>query len=385
MNKNLVRLLLCLLAPLLLLADNDLASFHLSANKTDVYEREAVEISFTATQIDHEDVMFFILQAQQSDDYEISLLNKESTKLGYHNTTTTFNYLLFPQKVGKIKVGFDFTIKTASDAAVAQIYVGSRDNVKLIETIDTVVVLEPLELKVKALKPGTVLVGDFKLASHLLSDTVDQFSTVQVSYTLNGVGYLDKKMEPLPPIKDATLFDDIVDHTFKSSKNGYVVEREYAYAISAEDDFTLPEIHLQAYSPRTERYYELIAPASKITIKKIDPKTLVDDKEFPVQETYDWSWVKNSLLALFIFTAGFMTAKLSEGIHFKWLQRSERFRDIKESQDAKTLMKILSIRYADQGLDEYIDVLEMIIYKKSDQKFKALKQAVLKSLYKNSN
>jgi len=385
MNKNLGRLILFLLTPLLLLADNTLASFHLSANKSDVYEREAVEISFTATQKDHEDVMFFILQAQQSDDYEISLLNKESTKLGYHNTTTTFNYLLFPKKVGKVKVGFDFTIKTASDAAVAQIYIGSRDNVKLIETVDTVVTLEPLELKVKALRPGTVLVGDFKLTSQLLSDTVDQFATVQVSYTLNGVGYLDKKMEPLPPIKDATLFDDIVDHSFKSSKNGYIVEREYAYAISADDDFTLPEIHLQAYSPRKKRYYELTAPANKITIKKIDPKTLVDDKEFPVQEAYDWSWLKDSLWVLFIFTAGFMTAKLSEGLHFRWLQRSERFRDIKESQDAKTLVKVLTIRYADKGLDDYINVLEMMIYKKTDQKFKTLKQAVLKDLYKNSH
>ena len=382
MNKNLGKLILFLLTPLMLLADNSLASFHLSANKTEVYEREAVEISFTAMQKDHEDVMFFILQMQKSEDYEISLLNKESQDLGYHNTTTTFNYLLFPKKVGTIKVGFDFTIKTASDAAVAQIYVGSRDNVKLIETVDTPVTLEPLELKVKALKEGTVLVGDFTLSSHVLSDTVDQFSTVQVSYTLNGVGYLDKKMEPLPPIEGATLFDDIVDHTFKSSKNGYIVEREYAYAISAEDDFVLPEVHIQAYSPRKKRYYELHTQAAKITINKIDPKTLVDDKESPVLEAYDWSWVKNMLLALFIFMAGFMTAKLSEGLQFRWLQRSERFRDIKESQDAKSLMKILSIRYADQGLDAHIDVLEMMIYQKSEKKFKTVKAEVLKSLYK---
>ncbi len=385
MNKNLGKIILFLLTPLLLLADNSLASFHLSANKSDVYEREAVEITFTATQKDHEDVMFFILQTQKSDDYEIYLLNKEITKLGYHNTRTTFNYLLFPKSSGSVSVGFDFTIKTASDDAVAQIYVGSRDNVKLMDTTDTVVTLDPLKLKVKALKRGTQLVGDFKISSRIMSDTVDQFSTVQVSYTLNGVGYLDNKMEPLPPIKGAALFDDIVDHLFKKSKNGYIVEREFAYAISADNDFVLPEVHIQAYSPRTKSYYDLTEAASKITIKKIDPKTLIDNKEFPDQEGYDWSWVKNSLLALFIFFAGFMTAKLSEEMHFKWVQRSERFRDIKESSDAKSLMKVLTIRYADQNLDEYIDALEMIIYKKSDQKFKALKQEILKVLYKNSN
>jgi len=381
MNKNLGRLLLFLLAPLLLLADNDLASFHLSANKTDVHEREAVEISFTATQKDHEDVMFFILQAQQSDDYEITLLNKESKKLGYHNTTTTFNYLLFPKKVGAVNVGFDFTIKTASDAAVAQIYIGSRDNVKLIETTDTVVTLAPLQLKVKALKPDTELVGDFKITSHVMSDVVDQFSTVQVSYTLNGVGYLDKEMEPLPPIKGATLFDDIVDHAFKATKNGYIIEREFAYAISADESFRLPEIHLKAFSPRTQTYYDLVVQARDITIEKIDPKTLLDDKESPLPTAYDFSWVKELLIAIFIFTAGFMTAKLSEGIRFKWLLRSERFKDIKESSDAKSLLKVLLTHYRSQEIEVYINMLEAIVYQNSKHSFKEVKREVLKHLH----
>ncbi len=381
MNKNLGKILLFLLVPLLLGADNSLASYQFSVSKTDVYEREAVEVSFSAQQKDHEDVMFFFLEAKQSDDYEISLLNKSTKKLGYHNVTTTFNYLLFLKKPGQVHVDFDFTIKTASDDAVAQIYVGSRDNVKLIETTDTVVNIDPLSFNVKGVEAGTSFVGDFKISSKVRSETVDQFSTVQVSYILNGVGYIDKKREPLPPIKGATLFDDIVDHTFKATKNGYVIEREFAYAISADKSFTLPNIRLKAFSPRTHSYYELSTKETPITIDKIDPKTLLDDKESPAPTAYDFSWIKDLFIAVFIFVAGFLTGKFSESLRFKWLERSERFSDVKKSSDAKTLLKVLLVQYKAKELAPYINTLEMMVYKSSKQNFKEVKREVLKLLH----
>jgi len=381
MKKNLGKILFILFVPLLLSAQNTLATYTLSANKTEAYEREAIEVTFSAKQQDHDEEMFFFLEPHQSRKYEITLLNKATKKLGYHDTAVTFTYMLFAKEVGEVEIGFDFTVKTASDEAVAQIYVGSRDNVKLLETTDTEIATQPLKIKVKPLRKGTQLVGDFKLSKKLLNSNVDQFSTVNVTYTLNGVGYIDPALKPLSSITNVTLFEEIVDKAFKASKNGYVVDRDYVYAISADDDFEIPAVHFQAYSPRTDSYYDLSTQGSRITVTKIDPNTLLDDKESPAISSYDFTWIKNSVIALLIFMAGFVSAKLSDGLRFSWLQRSERFLDIKESGDAKALLNVLVVNYRNKNVERYIDILEMMIYHNSKQSFKRVKRELLKQLH----
>ena len=381
MKKNLGRLFLLLLLPLLAFAQSELATHTLSVSKQSPYVKEAVEITFTAVQKDHEYVMFFFLESHQSDNYEITLLNKATKKIGYHNYMTTFTYLLFPLKPGKINVDFEYTIKTASDKAVAQVYIGSRDNVKWIDTDDTVMPKQSVRLDIKALPKGIELVGDFKIKSVLKSSTIDQFSTAQVVYTLNGVGYVNKGLSPLHKVDNVTIFEDTHDEAFKITKNGQVLEREYLYALSADDDFVIPAVKIKAYSPRTQKFYTLSADAYPIRVKKLDPSTLLDDKESPTSDTVDFTWLVNIIIGIIIFISGFITAKLSENISFGWLQREKKFQDIKTAVDAKSLLFIMIRNYKSSMMQPYIDRLEAIAYTKENKRsFKQIKKEILKHL-----
>jgi len=381
MKKNLGKIFLLLLLPILLYGQAELATQTLSANKKSAYVKEAIEITFKAVQKDHENVMFFFLEPRLRDDFEITLLNKTTEKVGYHDYITTFTYLLFPLKAERLQVDFDYTIKTASDDAVAQVYIGSRDNVKWIDTVDTVMPTQSITFDIKALPEDIELVGDFKLKSSLQSSTIDQFSTAQIVYTLNGVGYVNKGFSPLKKITNVTAFEDIHDRTFRSTKNGHVLEREYLYALSADDNFTIHKIDIKAYSPRTKSFYTLHGKAYPITVRKIDPNTLLDDKEVPKAEEFDIVWIMDTVMGMVIFIAGFVTAKLSENLSRKWFTREKKFEDIKNSHDAKSLLAVMVRSYNTRTMQPYIDDLEAIVYAKQNSRdFKKIKKNILRHL-----
>ena len=376
MNKNLGKIILLLLLPLLLVANTKQAEFSLTTNKTSAYVKEAVEITFVASQLEHTYVMFFFLEPKMSEDYEIELLNKKTTELSYHNYTTTFTYLLFPLKEKKIDVDFDFTIKVASDEAVAQVFQGSRDNTKWIETIDTHIDLEPISIEVKKLEQKVDLVGEFKLSSKLLKSEISEYDSANISYKLIGTGYKDKNFQIIQNIQNTTLFSQTNDAFALATKNGYKISREYTYAIVAKKSFTIPKVEIKAYSPKRNKYYTLVDDAHTIKVTKLDASVLIDDEESPKRKESYISQMKEPLIALLIFFSGFATAKLYPYLNVR-RKKESKFEDIKSCSSAQELILVLLQTYAREG-KKYIDELERIEYKKSDKSFKEIKSLILK-------
>jgi len=379
MNKHLGNILLLLILPVILFATNKQAEFSLSTNKTSAYVKEAVEITFVAKQLEHNDVMFFFLEPKKSDDYEIKLLNKKTTELSYHNYTTTFTYLLFPLKEKKISVDFDFTIKVASDEAVAQVFQGSRDNTKWIETIDTDVAITPINIDVKKLAHNVDLVGDFTLSSKLLKNKITEYDAANISYKLLGTGYKNKHLTMLDKIKNTTLFSQHHDAFSIATKDGYKISREYSYAIVAKENFTIPSINIKAYSPKLNKYYTLSADSHNISVEKLDISALTDEKESPTTKMLDKDLLQKILGAVVLFFSGFFTAKYYPYL-LKRRKKKREFQDIKESKDANELILILLNNYKDKGLHSFIDALEIQKYKKSQKSFNDIKKQLLKEL-----
>jgi len=377
MNKNLGKIFLLLLIPLVLFSNTKQAEFSLSSNKKSAYIKEAVEITFVAKQLDHTYVMFFFLEPKSSADYEITLLNKKTTELGYHNYTTTFTYLLFPLKKKKISVDFNFIIKVASDEAVAQVFQGSRDNTKWIETIDTNVPLDPITLNVKELKQKVDLVGEFKLTSKLLKNEITEYDSANISYKLIGTGYKDKDFDIINKIDNTTIFSQKNDAFSVATKNGFKISREYSYAIVAKDDFTIPEVEIQAFSPKLNKYYTLQDPAHKVRITKLDISALTDEKESPKREELDIKLIQNSLAGVVIFLSGFFTAKFYPYL-LNRKKKKKSFEDIKEAQTANELILILLNNYKNKNINKFIDELELLEYKKSDKSLNKIKALIIK-------
>jgi len=377
--------LLLLLLFTLSLSANPLAKYELTTNKQTPYIKEAVEITFTAEQLERTDVMFFFLEPQASKEYKITLLKKESTELAYHHKKTTYHYLLFPLKSKDIDVRFHFTIKVASDEAVAQVYEGSRDNVKWIETDNTQIPLKPLTLHVKALQKDVSLVGDFTLQQKVAKTEISAYDTLQVKYFLKGVGFDEFHLELIPPQKGIDIFTNITKHYNKATPDGFVIQQEYNYALVAKEDFTIPKKSILCFSPKKKLYYTLETKAYKIHVTPMDATEILDSNEAP-SEPFFYEKVADFFLYLLIFAAGYFTAKISYKKEKKELDK-EPFSALKEAKNAKEMLFLLTNRYAEiKALYPFHKELEELVYKnKQSKNFTKIKKAILEKIDEISN
>ena len=370
-------LLLLLFCNSYLLAESSLASYTLKANKTTAVIKEPVVITFKAKQKDHRDHMFFALEPQKSKDYSIVLLNKKIDDSKYHDSSATFTYLLFPLHEKDLHIHFNLTIKTASDKAIKQSYVDDHDNSVAISTYDTKVKMQTLFIKINPLKHPVDLVGDFRLSESVEKKEISQFENLNLHYFLIGKGYQAENLKLLKNSdKTISLFEKENTLQDRLTKEGYILKKEYIYAITAKSDFDIPAVTLNAYSPTKHIYYTLSTKKRSIKVTTIDAAVLLDKKEFPKKEEFDFTLYKNILIACIIFFAGFLTAKMSESFSFK--RKERKFIDIENTPSAQSLMLLLMHKYKNKDIAKFIDELEMIQYKKSSQSLEELKRQILK-------
>jgi hypothetical protein len=379
MKKNLGRSLLFLLLFFLPLNAMELASYTIAMNKQEAYVKEAVEITFTTKQMDHTTNMFFFLKPKKNSSYKIYLLKKENKELSYHNSTTTFKYILFPLEAKDIVINFDFVIKTASDNAVKQAYVADHDDSIAINMSRQRIETTPLTLHVKKLKKSVDLIGEFTLNSKIDTQTINQYESVNLLYTLQGVGYNEKNITLITHIPNVTQFFENDHDAMKLTKDGFKIKRRFIYSMNAKQDFDIPPVILQAYSPKTDRYYTLSTPRYKITVKKIPTATLLDKEEYPQTKSFiDFTSFKQFFTYCLIFFLGFLTAKITQNHKIK-KQKQKRFQDIKESSTPKELIIVLLNKYKEQNIDSLIKRLENLEYKGKGS-FKAIKKAILRQI-----
>jgi hypothetical protein len=358
-----------------------LAHYSLQSSTDTPYVKEAVEITFTAEQKDNSDVMFFFLEPKKSKEYKIVLLNKEAQELGYHHKKTRFRYLLFALKSGKISVDFDFVIKVASDEAVAQVYEGSRDNVKWIETQNTHITLKPLQLQVKNIDKNVSLVGDFTIHSTIDKTVVDAYEGVNLKYFLKGVGFDEFSLHFLNSTKEIEVFEDITKHFNKATKDGFEIQQEYAYAILAKKDFIIPQKKILCFSPKQKQYYTLNTKAYKVKVNALNPQEILDTKESP-KTGFLYEQFTNTFLYLLIFIAGYFSAKIPLPILKK--KKNQSYLDIKDAKSPKELLFILSNNYLHyKELEAVRQELEIMIYHKGKRRsLKKIKEEILQKVSK---
>lgn len=377
LGKNSIFILLLFSSQLLA---SHLADFTLTANKQSAYVKEPVEITFTASQTDRTNNMFFFLEPQKSDDYEIELLRKDIVDNTTHHNVTTFRYILFPLKSGKIDVAFRFTVKTASDRGVAHAYVEDHDDSVGIRMDATDIPVAPLPLRVKGLEKPVQLVGDFTLKHTIDHTQADAYDTVNLTYTLTGIGYKNTIDNLLRPIKDVTIFSDRDDTHLKLTPRGYRQQQRYTYALSAQKDYTIPALTLRAFSPEKQKYYTLTAPEYAIKVHPVDTQKLLDKSVSPAPKKFDFAAMIRWMTYLLVFGAGFITARLlPRKLVFK--RKKKRFEDIKAAKDPKSLIVLLVNRYRTEKTEPFITQLEALAYSQKDKSgFKKLKVSLLKTL-----
>lgn len=375
MKKNLGKLLFILLILQVNLFAQELVSYELSANKTDAFVREAIEITFKADQKDHSHIMSFFLEPKKSDDYKIIFLTKEIHDKKHHDSSVLFKYIVFPLKAKVLNIDFDFNIKTSNEQNLAQAYVTDHDESSAIEGIVSLIKINPLKINVKPLTQEVDLVGDFHLQSSIDTKKIKSYESVNLHYILKGIGY-NNSINLLNQIKKVSLFKDINSQSEKLTKSGYKINRDYIYALSAKSSFIVPSILLKAYSPTQHRFYELHTPSYDISVTQIDSSTLVDKEDKPYKKSLlTFKTFKQWSIYLFIFISGFILAKVTEiNIYTK---KSEKFQDIKKSGNPQELILILLNNYQNREIKKWIEQLEKVAYGKDGKSFKQIKKELL--------
>ncbi len=381
MKKSLGRILLLLFLGLSLLKANNLATYKLFANKTAPYEKEAVAITFEATQKDHTDNMMFSLQPKKSKDYKIILLSKKNDNKRGHHAHTVFTYLLFPLKVKTILVNFDFIIRTASDSAIAQSVIDDHDDSIGVNTHDTTLTIKPLALQVKKLSHAVDLVGDFSLQEKIQNTTINQYQSLNIIYTLEGEGYENKSFKPIHKIDGVTMFYETNTIYAKATKKGYKIKREYIYALSAKNNFTIPAIHVEAFSVKKKKYYPLNTPKHIINVTKIDTSKLLDNEEYPQRKSFiNIREIKEFFIYILIFFSGYLTAKFRSFSIQKKKMDSKELQALKKSQTAKELLFVIINNHLDNRFTNEVQLLEDIVYNNADHKLNSIKNKIIKGM-----
>jgi len=358
----------------------ELASYKLYANKTTAYTKEAITITFESKQKDYTDNMMFSLEPKKSSDYKIILLNKEVDDKKKHHSSARFTYLLFGLKAKNISVDFDFIVRTASDKAVASSFVDDHDDSIATQTHDTVMPMKPLNISIKKLEHHVDFVGDFTLKAHITQTKINQYESANITYTLQGTGYEKQHLQPIKEIKDVTIFSEINDLYKKNTKDGYAIKREYIYALSAKQDFTIPALYLKAYSPTKNTYYTLANPKHSIKVKAIDTAKLLDNDEYPSDKPFiDISTLKKYFIYLLIFFSGYLTAKLKTPF-FRKKEYSKEYNAINKAQNPKELLFTLINLHKEKIFTNEVQLLEEILYKNAPHNFNVIKKKLLKKV-----
>ncbi len=367
MRKSLGSLLLIIIS---LWGESDYFDFNLSVDNPSPFVKEGVIITFKAHQKNHKNSMFFELTPPKNSAYRLQLIDKKDNVSAYHDKYVTYRYRLYPLKEGNISLPFLLQVATVSDESVKAFVTGSWDEVNPMAKTTYTPHITPLTLQVKAIKKVD-LVGDFTLSATQIPSHAEAYEQINITYTLQGEGY--------PELPKELLQKQPKVEQFLEQQNPTPKTHLYNYALLSQEDFTLPDIILKAFSPKKNHYYTLRIPAKKISISPLKTQNILDKKEnFPSKSAID---ITALLKALALFIAGYLTAILKPWALLKKAPHTlpPLKEEIARCKDPKSLLKLL-LSEDSQRYQEHIKALESLLYHDSKQSFASTKEQLLKQL-----
>lgn len=343
------------------------------------YVKEPVILTLDLNQTNHDVVMLFNFNINQSEDYAFQRLDIRETE-SYHDVKIHYVYLIYPLKSGDINITFDLIKKVTTDESLAYSFSGDRDNVKTLVTTDTSIELPPLRLRVKPLPEGTLLVGDFALSYEIKKHQANAYEPLPFQVSIKGKGYPPLLETLLPKEGNFTRFTENPIVKSVATTEGTQNTVTYPMALSHDQSFALPPIVLKAFDPKREKSYTLDIPSQQFDIEQAESRRLVDTVDAPEMAKEDWSWLSTLLGYIVAFFAGYMTA-----FSWRWSKKKREktahplIQKIRNCKDEKALLQVL-IAADHSEFTSSIEKLEDSLYGNGKISFNKVKQDVLEKL-----
>jgi len=377
-KNNLGKIVSVFLLGILMLHAEDF-TYSFKVDKQNPYVKEAVILTLDLDQTSHDKVLLFNFTIKESDAYHFQRLDIKETDTGHH-AQVHYVYLIYPLQSGKINIAFDLLKKVTTKDSVAYSFSGDRDNVKGLVTVDSNIPLPPLPLEVKALPPGTVLVGDFKITREVKQHKAKAYEPLPLQVSIQGKGYPPVLTTLLPEDGNFTRFTEKPLVHSVVSRQGTQSSVTYPMALSHSQSFTLAPVEIKAFNPQSEKSYTLTLPSQHFEISKADRSTLVDKSDSPKILEADWSWLKTLLAYLVVFAAGYLTA-----LSWKWRRKSTKgvthplVQKVQNCKDEKALLQVL-MAADNKEFGTSIEKLEASLYGDAKINLKNVKQEILEQI-----
>ena len=255
-----------------------------TASKTKVHEQEAILVTYKAyTTVDLRQLLGKMPDQQGFYVQEVELPTQKTFKLEHYkgrnyNTVVYRQYVLFPQKSGKLEIP-----AVTFDAVVAQRVAVSDDpfeaffngggyvevNKKVVAP-KLVINVDPLPSKPEGFSGG---VGTFSLKSDISTTELKANEAVTIKLTISGTGNM--KLVSAPEVKfphDFEIYDPKIEDNYELTANGLSGTKtiEYLAIPRHAGNFTVPAIEFKYFDIASEKYKTLTTEAYELKVAKGD-------------------------------------------------------------------------------------------------------------------
>jgi hypothetical protein len=254
-----------------------------TASKTNVYEQEAVLLTYKVyTTVDLRQLRGDMPKLSGIYTQEVDLPQKKTFNLEHYNgrnynTTVWSQYILFPQKTGKIEIpSITFEGVVAQQVASADPFDAFFNGGTNYTEVKKNIVSPKVVLNVSALPAGkpdnySGGVGEFSLSSSLSKQEVVTNDAVTLKLVIKGTGNM--KLISNPEIdfpKDFEVYDPKEDNQFELTREGITGSKtiEYLMIPRHAGEFTIPAVEFSYFDLKSKSYKTL----------KTDPYTLKVEK-----------------------------------------------------------------------------------------------------------
>ena len=301
--------------------------------------------------------------------------NKSYEQNGY--VVQELEFLLFPQKTGKLKI--------PSLRVDVQLIDPNNQNFGFFanSTKSLKVYSNELVFDVKELPNNLTLIGDFDINASVNKTKIKQGESISYKINISGKGNFDDIEDIKLAIENVTIYDNKPEINTKYTNKGYEGTYSKVYSIIPSSSFEIPSITFRYFSKKDNKVIEkktktfnieiIDQIAKKVVLEK--PKEIIDEKEKIIVKNQ--SSLKENIL--YFILGVFVTLLIIGLISYVRLQRLKNQKDekpliklVKRSKDKKSLMKVLiPFLKIDSNLDKLIFQCE------SEKDFKILKKQII--------
>ena len=252
-----------------------------TASKTTVHEQEAILLTYKVYTLvnlralhgDMPDLKGFHTQEVELSQQKVFEL--EHYKGRNYNSTVWSQYILFPQKSGKLEIPsitFEGTIaqQIVSDDPFDAFFNGGsfREFKKKIQTPKLTINVKELPSKPAGFSGG---VGNFTISSSISSTSVKTNDAITVKLVISGTGNM--KLINTPEVKfpqDFEIYDPKVDNKFNLTREGLSGSKviEYLAIPRHPGQFTIPAVEFTFFDLKSNQYKTLKTEAYKVDVQK---------------------------------------------------------------------------------------------------------------------